>query len=132
MGRSEKQRACCCSTFIPDHSLHSLFVLDNKNEKVYFTQKLAMKTVFFKKSIVIKFLYFCFASCLETFVDDDSALGLMIDQLYPPWQASLTSPMQSHNNSVQDLQSHIHSLSSYLHGNYSAPAHHLSEVHHFI
>ena len=30
IGRSEKQRACCCSTFIPDHSLHSLFVLDNK------------------------------------------------------------------------------------------------------
>jgi len=90
-----------------------------------------MKTIFFKKSLVTKFLYFCFASCLETFVDDDSALGLMIDQLYPPWQASLTSPMQSHNNPVQDLQSHIHSLSSYLHGNYSAPAHHLSEVHRF-
>ena len=26
IGRSEKQRAWCCSTFIPDHSLHSLFV----------------------------------------------------------------------------------------------------------
>ena len=27
-----------------------------------------------------KFLYFCFASCPETLVDDSSALGLMIDQ----------------------------------------------------
>ena len=30
IGRSEKQRACCCSKFIPVHSLHSLFVFDNK------------------------------------------------------------------------------------------------------
>ena len=28
-------------------------------------------------------------------LDVDTALGLMIDQLYPPWQASLTSPVQS-------------------------------------
>ena len=89
-----------------------------------------MKTTFFQKSLVTKFLYFCFASCPDTFVDD-TALGLMIDQLYPPWQALLTSPVQSHNNPMQDLQSHIHSLSTYLHGNYSAPAQHLSEVHHF-
>ena len=36
IGRSEKQRACCCSTFIPVHSLHSLFVFDYKNWKGLF------------------------------------------------------------------------------------------------
>ena len=124
--------------FIPDHSQYSLcrcFFMIIKNEKVYFALNIAGTSrkkrneyYFFQKSLVTKFLH---ASCPETFVDDDSALGLMIDQLYPPWQASLTSPLQSHNNPVQDLQSHIHSLSSYLHGNCSAPAQHLSEVHRF-
>ena len=45
-----------------------------------------------------------------------------MDQLYHPWQTSLTNPIQLHNNPVQDLQSHFYFPSSYLHGDYPTPA----------
>ena len=77
--RSEKQRACCCYTFIPNHLLHSLFVLDNKKWKGLFCPEIRLNSsrkrnenYFFQKSLVTKFLYFCFASCLESFVDDST------------------------------------------------------------
>ena len=110
--------------FIPDHSLQSfchccLFWIIKKWTSSFCLaicwnfKKKRNENYFFQKSIVIKFLTTCLG--LE--------VGILtwklwltwfhkrMNQLYP-WQTLLTSPVQSHNNPVQDLQSHFHFQSS--------------------